>query len=269
MTVEEMIAERTVKVTAALDEANDTISLKGGIPSADLHGLAAAIASIPSGGELPELTDPAEVGNVLAGKEYIDGAGAKRQGSLVVCESIEEVEYFGIAGTGVSLEIESTADESTKELMLRETNLLPENIKSGINIFGIDGSAKTLRVETGTITPAEDGNVITISTGLQTLQDIVILAAVDDPAELSANAIIKASASKNAVSAFASDTLSDAVLNVLNTTCGVALYRTSAAVATGGVSAEMSEGDAVVSASQSRVFRAGQTYRWTAYGWDD
>lgn len=50
MTVEEMIAERTVKVTAALDEANDTISLKGGTPSADLHGLSAAIATIPQGG---------------------------------------------------------------------------------------------------------------------------------------------------------------------------------------------------------------------------
>lgn len=53
MTVEEMIAERTVKVTAALDEANDTISLKGGTPSADLHGLSAAIDSIPHGSGQP------------------------------------------------------------------------------------------------------------------------------------------------------------------------------------------------------------------------
>lgn len=50
MTVEEMIAERTVKVSAALGDANGAISLKGGTPSADLSGLAAAIATIPQGG---------------------------------------------------------------------------------------------------------------------------------------------------------------------------------------------------------------------------
>lgn len=54
MTVEEMIAERTVKVSAALGDANGAISLKGGTPSADLSGLSAAIATIPqSGGGLP------------------------------------------------------------------------------------------------------------------------------------------------------------------------------------------------------------------------
>lgn len=50
MTVEEMIAERTIKVSATLGDANDTISTMGGTPSADLHGLSAAIATIPQGG---------------------------------------------------------------------------------------------------------------------------------------------------------------------------------------------------------------------------
>ena len=82
----------------------------------------AAIASIPSGGDLPKLTNPAEVGHVLAGKEYIDAAGNKQTRTLVVCDSIVEAETSGIAGTGVSLEIESTADGSAKAMTLPEPN---------------------------------------------------------------------------------------------------------------------------------------------------
>ena len=40
--------------------------------------MATAIAGIPTGGDLPELTTPAEVGHVVAGKEYIDAAGNKQ-----------------------------------------------------------------------------------------------------------------------------------------------------------------------------------------------
>ena len=124
--------------------------------------MAAAIAGIPTGGDLPELENPAAESDVLAGKEYIDGSGAKKAGTLVVCDTVQEAEYFGIAGTGVSLELGSTADASSKTLTLTEPNLKSENIKSGVSIFGVSGSAKTMRVETGTITPAEDSASITI-----------------------------------------------------------------------------------------------------------
>lgn len=252
MTVEEMIAERTVKVSAALGNANGTISMMGGTPSADLHGLAAAIASITSGSSLPELTDPAEVGNVLEGKEYIDGAGAKRQGSLVVCESIEEGEYFGIAGTGVSLEIESTADGSTKELMLPETNLLPENIKSGANIFGVIGSAKTLRVETGTITPAEDTTTLSIP--------------------CSSNA-------KYAVIISTSDTTSEGditgaiIYNILYAgkfpgNC-VAGYFYSGRIRSNALKATVDAGISIPEIGSTCFYRAGTAYQWAAYYWED
>ena len=99
-----------------------------------------AILAIPTGAALPELTDPAEVGHVVAGKEYIDGNGNKRAGTLVVCDTIEEVETIGVPGTGVSVYIESTADGSSKVITLPEPALKPENIKSGISIFGIQGS---------------------------------------------------------------------------------------------------------------------------------
>ena len=88
---------------------------------------------------MPELTTPAEVGHVLAGKEYIDGNGNKRAGTLVVCDSVVAVEDVGIAGTGVSLEFKSTADGSTNTLTLPEPNLLPENIVDGASIFGVLG----------------------------------------------------------------------------------------------------------------------------------
>ena len=152
MTVEEMIAERTEKLEAIKDSSNAAVIAKGGSAADDLSGLPAAISSIPSGGELPELTDPAAAGDVIAGKEYIDGAGTKQEGTLVVCDTIVEAEHFGVAGTGVSLEIQSTADRSSKTLTIPEPNLLPENIKSGVSIFGVPGTAKT--VERITVTTA-------------------------------------------------------------------------------------------------------------------
>ena len=101
-----------------------------------------AILAIPTGAALPELTTPAEVGHVVAGKEYIDAAGAKKTGTLVVCDTVAEVDTFGSSGVGVNVEIESTADGSTKMLTLPEPNLLPENIKNGVKIFGISGTAE-------------------------------------------------------------------------------------------------------------------------------
>ena len=125
--------------------------------------MAAAIAGIPTGGSLPALTKPAAESDVLAGKEYIDGNGNKRAGTLVVCDTVAEVDTFGSSGVGVNVEIESTADGSTKMLTLPEPNLVAGNIVVGSSIFGVPGTAKTIRVETGSITPAEDITAIDIA----------------------------------------------------------------------------------------------------------
>ena len=119
--------------------------------------MAAAIAGIPTGGSLPALTKPAAESDVLAGKEYIDGNGNKKTGTLVVADSlfVNEVFLEGI-GVGAAVNVESSVDGSSKDLTLPEPNLIPENIKSGVMIYGCTGNAKILRVETGTITPAED-----------------------------------------------------------------------------------------------------------------
>ena len=125
--------------------------------------MAAAIAGIPTGGSLPALTKPAAESDVLAGKEYIDGNGNKKTGTLVVADSlfVNEV-YLEDIGVGAAVNVESSVDGSTKDLTLPEPNLRPENIKSGVMIYGCTGNAKILRVETGTITPAEDTTTLTI-----------------------------------------------------------------------------------------------------------
>lgn len=162
MTVADKIAQRTADLTAIKADSNAAVAAKGGTPADNLFGLPDAIASIPSRGDLPKLTTPAAESDVLEGKEYIDGSGTKKAGTLVVCDSIAEAETLGVPGVGLSVEIESPADGSTGKLKLPEPNLLAENIKIGVSIFGVHGTAKTLRVETGTITPAEDITAIDI-----------------------------------------------------------------------------------------------------------
>lgn len=114
--------------------------------------LKAEQAKIHTGSILPTLDNPASPGDVLKDKDYLDGAGAKRVGTLVVCDTIKEVESHGEIGVGLQVVLESTADGSTKGMTLPEPNLLPENIKSGVSIFGIAGSAKT--IEEITVTTA-------------------------------------------------------------------------------------------------------------------
>lgn len=142
--------------------------------------MAAAIAGIPTGGSLPALTKPAAESDVLAGKEYIDGNGNKKTGTLVVADSlfVNEVYLEGI-GVGAAVNVESSVDGSSKDLTLPEPNLRPENIKNGVMIYGCTGSAKILRVKTGTFTLAEDAQAPEITHDLGVIPDLVIVEAAD------------------------------------------------------------------------------------------
>ena len=256
MTVAEMIAQRTAKLTAIKDSSNAAVTAKGGTAADDLSGLPAAIESITSGGgALPVLTNPAADGDVIAGKEYIDGNGDKRAGTLVVCDTIVEVEHFGVAGTGVSLDLETTADGSSMTMTLPEPNLLPENIKNGVSIFGIAGTAKTLRVETGTITPAEDTKAITIpcTDGAKAF----ILEATDDVlSAVEGQSLIYAVA-------FAGNFLRKQNIESAVNTAMTVWYKNQ--YASGGITAQNSGG---VTLSLNFNFYPG-TYRWAAYYWED
>lgn len=252
MTVEEMIAKRTEKLEAIKDSSNAAVIAKGGSAADDLSGLPAAIETIPSGRELPELTTPAVEKDVLAGKEYIDGSGAKKAGTLVVCDTVQEVESFGIAGTGVSLDLESTADASGKTLTLPEKNLLPENIKSGISIFNVAGSVKEIRTETGTITPAEDTTTLTIPCS-------------DNP--------------KYAVLITTSDTTAEGditgaiIYNILYSgkfsgNC-IASFYYSGQLRNASLVATFEAGISIPEIISTCFYRAGTAYQWTAYYWED
>ena len=126
--------------------------------------LKAEQAKIHTESILPELDNPASTGDVLKDKEYIDGNGDKKTGTLVVCDTVQADGYFGNSGYGVSVNLVSVLDGSTKILTLPETNLLPDNIKSGVDIFGILGTLSLglfddeIDCEIGTFELAEDKN---------------------------------------------------------------------------------------------------------------
>lgn len=253
MTVAEMIAQRTAKLTAIKDSSNAAVTAKGGTAADDLSGLPAAIESITSGGgALPDVTNPAEVGHVIAGKEYIDGSGNKQTGTLVVCDSIEEVETIGEAGVGLNVDIESPVDGSAGELKIPEQHLLPENIKNGVSIFGIAGSAKTMRVETGTITPAEDITTLTIPCS-------------DNPKY----AVLTTTAANNA----AGDIFGAIIYNIdydglFNGNCLISYYYSDRRRSTITVAA-FDSGISLPELLSTIYYRAGTAYQWTAYYWED
>ena len=214
--------------------------------------MAAAIAGIQTGVTLPALSDPAAVGHVLAGKEYIGADGTKKTGTLVVCDTLAEVEHFGIAGTGVSLELESSADSSLKLLTLPEENLTAENIKSGVSIFGIAGTAKTLRVETGTIIPAEDTTSIQIPCSANAKYAIVVTTSEnksnwDILGAVCNNFDYEGKISKNCFSS----------------------YYYSPAIRYSAINARFDDGVNIEEISSTCFYRAGTAYEWAAYYWEN
>ena len=266
MTVAEMIAQRTAALRTVLNDCATAVDAKGGTPADDLSGLQDAIASIPTGSELPELTTPAEFGHVLAGKEYIDGNGNKKAGTLVVCDTVEVVESVGSSGVGVDVEIESTADGSVKTMTLPEENLKSENIKSGISIFNVAGSVKEIRIETGTITPAEDTITLTIPCAANPMAIIVCAtdAARADILGGTKNALLESAFMNHAikVGAVGSETQKIyAPISAFNQSSGKIRNATGTATI----------GDTVTVGIAVQTFQwiAGAEYQWTAYYWED
>ena len=206
---------------------------------------------------LPELTTPAEVGHVVAGKEYIDGNGNKRAGTLVVCDTVAEVDTFGSSGVGVNVEIESTADGSGKTMTLPEPNLVAENIVGGSSIFGVSGTAKKLRVETGTITPAEDVTDITIPAPFDGYCALLLIAA--DRAALEA----KGTFGIYDVRVMAAHNTNVGHLGITNRYNGTGY---SAATKTPKAA---ENGNIYLGGTDGRYYRAGIVYNYYVYYWGD
>lgn len=223
-----------------------------------------AIAGIPSGIELPALTKPAAASDVLKGKEYIGEDGGKRTGTLVVCDSIVEMEYFGIAGAGVSLDIESTADGSGKTMMLPEPKLVAENIVAGSSIFGVPGTAKKLRVETGTITPAEDSASLALPCTANPKMFVVQAtdAAMDNIIADNVAAMVSAAGCWKTFKTGTDGAHKDSNL------AAATFHTTSGTISFGGVICNVPTYVTVGAFSIYR-WKAGVEYQWTAYYWED
>lgn len=221
--------------------------------------MAGKIASIPTGGELPVLTRQAEVGHVVAGKEYIDAYGNKQTGTLVVCDSLEEVEHYGEDGTGVHFEMQSYVDGSLKTFTLPEANLTGENIKSGVSIFGIAGNAKTLRVKTATITPAEDTVSLTLPEPYDGVKALVVSAVNQTELETKGADSIY---SFRAIIAHAKNDTTDITGTLIRYT-GTAYTPLFTATVADGV------GKIYIVGSTGRYFRAGIVYRYYVYYWEE
>ena len=226
--------------------------------------LKAEQAKIHTESILPELTNPAADGDVIAGKEYIDGAGAKQTGALVVCDTVAVAETVGRSGVGLEVEIESTADGSTKILTLPEPNLLPENIVVGSSIFGVPGTAKKLRVEAGTITPAEDSASLALPCTANPKMFVVQAtdAAMDSIIADNVAAMVSAAGYGKTFPTGTDGAHKDSNL------AAVTMHLTSGSISFGGVLCKVS---ASVNVGVYSIYRwkAGVEYQWTAYYWED
>ena len=224
--------------------------------------MAAAIAGIPTGGTLPALTTPAAEKDVLAGKEYIDGSGTKKAGTVVVCDTVQEAGIALNHGTGLEVDLESSADGSGKTITRPEPNLLPENIKSGVSIFGIAGSAAGGAIESasGTFTLSEDAQAPEITHNLGVIPDLVIVEAADH--DNTANSIFGFVAVR---AGLLSCTLFGGTILIINgkgaESNGIANVNGKAAFDSG-----LSDtGFVCPYNSNNYKYRAGWTYRWTVF----
>lgn len=91
------------------------------------------------GGDLPELDNPAASGDILADKEAIDGNGSKLTGTLEICDSLELDEVAGSQGA-IEFDVVSSKDGSSKAFQITDEDFREENIKSGVDIFGVEGT---------------------------------------------------------------------------------------------------------------------------------
>lgn len=226
--------------------------------------LKAEQAKIHTGSILPELDNPASIGDVIAGKEYIDGNGDKKSGTLIIADTVQDDGYFGDNGYGLSVNLVSIIDGSEKTLELPEPNLKSENIVSGVRIFGVLGAAKKLRVETGTITPAE--NVMSLEFPCTANPKMFIVHLTDASLETVVQddmvAVMRANLAGVPYELGTDSSVASVFITILqyhNTGGKRGTFNTTA----------MKLDPVKITGSSTYQWRAGLEYLWTAYYWED
>lgn len=232
--------------------------------------MAAAIAGIPTGGSLPALTTPAAEKDVLAGKEYIDGSGNKKAGTLVVCDSVEDGAWpLAEPGVGLLVGIESSVDRSRKNLTLPEPNLKSENIKSGVSIFGVAGSANALKSASGTFTLSEDTLSPEITHGLGVIPDLIIMETLDyEKTQYTMFGFIALRPGMLENSIFTqttADVIASIAVFVINSRGNEATATTNASAKMAFINGLTENSFACPYVGAAYKYRAGCTYKWTAF----
>lgn len=164
MNIQQKIASRTEKLQAILAGANNSLKRKNGTEAADLSGIPAAIDALPS--EYPDLqvksVDPTGEVIMVEPDEGYDGLSAVIVGgdAFLIPENIAKgITIYGVTGTldeGESIiwrddfEIMPEAYDFTlnvpegygirKIVVLGDEDLVPENIKKGVNLFNTEGT---------------------------------------------------------------------------------------------------------------------------------
>lgn len=176
-------------LTSLFSAIADAIRAKTG-GSADIvaDSFPTAISSIPTGSSLPQLTEPAAAGDILSGKEALNGQGSKLTGTLNICDSISVDEVYPPSEGVASMQVTSTKDDSAKVITWQEPDVLPENIVAGKTILCVtgtyEGGGESLingrHFECGTFTfPSTVSSSYTIQHTLKTEPSAVFLWVVD------------------------------------------------------------------------------------------
>jgi hypothetical protein len=90
---------------------------------------------VPSGVELPVLSNPASASDILSGREAIDGIGNILTGTIA-SQGAKTITPSTSNQTAISAGYYTTGDITVNG----DSNLIAENIKSGVSIFGVAGS---------------------------------------------------------------------------------------------------------------------------------
>lgn len=167
-TTTKSIDAMTTDVNAANTEITEQADLIAQITTA-LEGK----ASNSGGIILPELSNPADESHILSGKEAINGYGNKITGTI---PSKSATTY---TPSTTDQTIASGTYLSGTQTIKGDSRLLAENIKSGISIFGINGTydgnggSGGANVETCTVTVTGAENLFMVGTIINELGEIV------------------------------------------------------------------------------------------------
>ena len=131
-----MSQDKIICNKADLISVADIIRSKLGVTDTyHVSELSDAIERIPTGTQLPTLTNPGTSSDLLSGKELIDQSGN------VVTGTIATKAAATITPGTVNQAIPANTYLTGAQTIKGDANLIASNIKSGVSIFGVTGTA--------------------------------------------------------------------------------------------------------------------------------